>query len=513
MVASLVLALYLAQGAPEVKLATLEGLVTHAASKTPIRKAKVNLTGIGTTGGGSAETGDDGRFSLKDIKPGRYRLTAEKTGYETSAYGAKQPGETLGQIVRVDSGATLSSLDIALPKHGVIAGKVFDTDNEPLQKALVMALANVYNEGKRIRLPRGAVPVLTNDLGEYRVGQLPPGKYIICAIRFHWLQPNPDQKIPKPQVEDSMVTTCYPSAGNMDEAAAITIADGSEIPGIDMRMGKARTVSVEGRITGIPPGGGAVSILNLNAKTAGPMGNALNPRAFLMGGEGKFLFKNVPPGSYILHTLPTGLGNAPFVVKTPIDIGDQPIAGLEIPALIPFEIKAKIEAEPGPELKLGSIRVVLTAVDGITSALPMGTADADGNLALANLVPGKHKVNLTGVPSTHYVKEVRVGDRLVPGDEAEITTPQTPLAIKLVAGKAEINGLARNEKGEPVPGARVCLVPRPRRPFVQKITVSDQNGVFKLANLAPGEYAVLALANLEPGAQSLDLTLLVPPPR
>ena len=365
---------------------------------------------------------------------------------------ARKPGEGLGQVLRVDPGAALTSLDIALPKHGVIAGKILDADNEPVARALVMALANIYYQsGRRARIPRGAIPVISNDLGEYRIGQLPPGRYIVCAIPANFYQPSPEAKESKPGSQEAAVATCFPNVPQMAEASQLDIKDSTEVTGIDIRLLKTRTVTVQGRITGVPAGGGSVTILNLNTKTAGPMGNAIHPRAYVLTAEGKFEFKNVPPGSYILHSLPTGLGNAPFVVKTNVEIGDQPVTDLQVPAVVPFEIKAKIHAEPGPELKIGSIRVILTPADEISSALAMGTANADGDLTLANLVPGRYRVNLAGLPSSHYVREIRAGDQVAPGDEVDIPTAATVLALSFALGRAEINGVAHNNKANPSP--------------------------------------------------------------
>lgn len=67
MFAPITLAFFLMQAPAEQKLATLEGVVTHAATQTPIRKAKVGLSAIGFEGGGTVETGDDGKFSFKDV--------------------------------------------------------------------------------------------------------------------------------------------------------------------------------------------------------------------------------------------------------------------------------------------------------------------------------------------------------------------------------------------------------------------------------------------------------------
>lgn len=490
-----------APAAQEVKPATVEGAVTHAATQTAIRKAKVTLTLIGgSEQAQSAETGDDGKYTLKDVKPGRYRLSAEKAGYQATAYGAKNPGEALGQTLRIDAGAALTGMNIPLPKQGVIAGKITDNDGEPVAKALVLAMNSMYANGKKVRLPAGTVPVMSNDLGEYRIGQLPPGKFIVCAVLEGSYQPQLNPKDVKTGVEEALSNTCFPSVPTLTEAQSIEIKDASEVPGIDIRLNRIKTVTFTGEIAGVPPGTSSVTYLSLVPKDMGPMGRAMGPRALLQGADGKFTFRNVPPGSYILQTLPTGLGNVPYVVKSSIEIGDQPLEKMTVQAAAPFEVKGHLTADPAPELKIGAIKIVAVPADDIVATFAMSSAADTGDFVLGNLVAGRYRIAFTGMPATHYVKEIKLGEKTLETDEAEISNAATPVAIALGLATADVSGVVQNDKGEPVPSVNVGLVPLPRKPFRMRMTRTDQNGAFKLPNVAPGEYAILSLDQLEPGA-------------
>jgi hypothetical protein len=68
----------------------------------------------------------------------------------------------------------------------------------------------------------------------------------------------------------------------------------------------------------------------------------------------------------------------------------------------------------------------------------------------------------------------------------------------------EISGVALNEKGDTVAGAHVALISEPRLPFRQRATRTDQNGAYRLANVPPGEYFLVALDSVEPGALEDD---------
>src|SRR5579871_2389213 len=76
-------------------LPSIEGQVIDAATGTPVRKATVVLTPETPPGPGfvgyHTSTGDSSKFAMKDLDPGRYRLTVSHTGYVNGEYGSRGP--------------------------------------------------------------------------------------------------------------------------------------------------------------------------------------------------------------------------------------------------------------------------------------------------------------------------------------------------------------------------------------------------------------------------------------
>jgi len=74
------------------------------------------------------------------------------------------------------------------------------------------------------------------------------------------------------------------------------------------------------------------------------------------------------------------------------------------------------------------------------------------------------------------------------------------VTVELALTKLEIGGLARDAKGDGVAGALIGLIPEPRRAYRSKVTSSDKAGQFRFPNVAPGEYLLVSVEGMEPGA-------------
>jgi uncharacterized surface anchored protein len=133
-----------------------------------------------------------------------------------------------------------------------------------------------------------------------------------------------------------------------------------------------------------------------------------------------------------------------------------------------------------------------------------GTADGEGNVTFENLVPGRYRLMIGNAALTHYVREIRLGSQLVTGDEVDLTSPQDTLSVSLALGKSKVRGLVKDAQGEPFAGAAVVLIPAPRRPFRSKLVQTDQDGMFGIAWVPPGDYYLGAFDRIENGALEDD---------
>ena len=163
---------------------SIVGMVVKLAGSEPLTKARVHLQSMeDRTRSISTVTNAGGRFELKGIDAGRYRLTVSRVGFVTQEYGQKK-SDGPGAVLSLRPSQELKDLHFRLIPSSVIAGRILDEDGEPLPSVNVTAAREVYSDGKRA-LAMGAT-VETNDLGEYRLFGLSPGRYFVSAVYPRW---------------------------------------------------------------------------------------------------------------------------------------------------------------------------------------------------------------------------------------------------------------------------------------------------------------------------------------
>lgn len=489
------------------KKPALEGVVLQEGGGQPVTKPTLTLVRVDKPSFNppKIEGQADGTFRFPDLEAGTYSVIAEKAGFASRAYGGKNDGSLQGIPIRLLEGET-RKIEIRLVKHGLIAGRVLDPDSEPIQNAVVMAMKKTYVRGTAIWLPSGT-PVQSNDLGEFRLTGLAASKYLVCAIPMSNLNPAaaaPSTPASKAGEKPSaIVTTCYPNIPDRSQAMAIELKDGMEMPNMDIHMARRTVASVKGQIIGLPPNAPQMIPLSLTPKGLGPGSLIWGNRAFPTATEGKFEFKNVTPGQYYLQTIPLTLGAATFGLKQSIDVGEDPIEGLQVPSLTPFDVKGKFVAAEGELPPLAGARLILTTVDEIFNSVPMANISEKPEFTLTAVFPDRYYINATGLPEGVYIKHVKCADRVSDERQVEIISASEPMEIVLGLDGGAISGGVADAKSEPVRGAWVALIHDSRKVY-RRTARADEKGQFTMKGVVPGDYRIFAVESLDPGAVDDD---------
>jgi hypothetical protein len=164
--------------------------------------------------------------------------------------------------------------------------------------------------------------------------------------------------------------------------------------------------------------------------------------------------------------------------------------------------------EPLPSgLDLKRLTVMLRALDGPANVNIFTTArlNDDGTFTLPNVVAGRYRIAIAGLPPDSYFISARAEGREVLDVGYSVSGEQRPLELRIggPGSVGVVEGAVVNARGEPVPSSTVVLVPagdRRTNPSAFRSTSSDQQGNFSIRSVLAGEYKILAWEEIEPGA-------------
>ena len=484
-------------------LSHIEGVITSAAGE-PLSGARIILRRDGSVNR-EAEygtvTGTNGKFAFRDIVAGRYRLTATMPGYVRREYGQRRPNGpstildlTVPQLVR--------DLKLSLIPGSTIAGRVYDQDGRPVQRATIQALVPRYVKGIRT-LILGAT-AQTDDLGDYRMYWINPGQYFLLATPS---RPASDDAIPAAieqfdGSEEIYPPVFYPNAIDETGARPLRLDPGAELRGVDFILTRVRAVRVGGRVVD-----SATRALVPGANVSIRMGQAgiasasitLSTRSDL---QGNFELRRVVPGTYTLHAINALPASQSAMVRREIQVGDKDIAGLEIALQPPLFLNGRVTIEGTPDkLPERRMSVALTPMDGIGGY--GASVQPDGTFVINAVEPNVYRIEVSGLPGTFYVRSARLGrnDVLQNGMDLREGVAES-LDLSIATGAGTVEGAVIDEQQKPVPGAQVVLVPaiQNRSRFdLFRTTTTDQAGRFTIQGAVPGDYKLFAWEDLEPG--------------
>jgi hypothetical protein len=535
-------------GAPTIDSlsASIYGRVTVTETGGPLRRAEVramNDRGISRL----ATTDAEGRYELRDLPTGEYRLVFSKSGFVTLGFGQTRPAEAFRQIELAEGQRV--SVDMSLPRAGAIAGRILDESGEPVADVRVQAMRSRIADGQRRLQPAGVIDT-TDDRGAYRVFGLEPGDYYVVAmIRTPTPEDARMSAVTGPLRGDikATVPVFFPGTPSIEQAQAVTLGLG-EIRA-DIFLSPLRTARVGGVVldsAGTPAADALVELrsdmlnLGFSAAYAGPPPLAVSAHT---EPDGSFDIPNVPPGSYSLFVrvqnqrlrgamdalsqavlarsasqekarlqLQAIAADVGEIASMPLVVGSGDITGLTLVSARAGTLTATFDADAGITRSLP--RAELQAVGAANhGALMNDTTTLNGvrQFRLAGLA-GPTRFRVTGLPDDWMVKAIMVDGTDVTDVPINIRGGNVDARVILTDRVTEVSGIVPPRAA--APGDRssaqrssryVVLFPAdstkwsyPSR-FV-KATRTDARGSFRVTGLPGNErYLAVAVDYLEEG--------------
>jgi hypothetical protein len=426
-----------------------------------------------------------GRFEFSDVSPGRYRLEAYRNGYVRQMYGQRGGGP--GVVLTVEPGKELERIEFRLERSAVIAGRIFDEEQEPAEGVTVRALRVVFapGGGETLVTVRSA---RSNDLGEYRLPGLPPGYYYVLAGDSGGFGVSTGSTY-------SHAATYYPGVDSRAEARRVQAVAGQETRGIDLGVSLRPTFTIRGIVVDRAPSPGKRRIAVGFARATGTA--TMSARE----DDGSFLLRGILPGEYTLLATVSAEGAPPRrgyrkVQVTNADLG----VVIEIGQLAEIRGQARIDGEfswagLGVRLRPESPHGVEVRAD----------FQPDGRFALREVPDGDYQFEISGREEQVYLKQARCEgqDFLARSFTVASGLTANDCALLLARDVAEVKGGVQHND-QPVAGAVVVLLPQdPARRKLARRTASvqtDARGQFHLRGVIPGEYFAFAVMPLEDAA-------------
>jgi 5-hydroxyisourate hydrolase-like protein (transthyretin family) len=159
--------------------AILRGHVFAADSGQPLRKVQVRIFANEIREQRMTTTDANGAYEFKELRAGRYTITASKGSYVGISYGQQRPSDAPKPIEILDR-QIVERVDLALPRGAIVTGRVVDEFGEPASEIQIAMQRYQFMQGQRRLMPVGRTAT-TNDIGEFRLFGIPPGQYYLSA--------------------------------------------------------------------------------------------------------------------------------------------------------------------------------------------------------------------------------------------------------------------------------------------------------------------------------------------
>jgi len=523
-----------------------------------VRRARVRIRAAGLPDR-MLLSDDDGRFLFSDLPAGTYAITADKPGWITGYYGSAEPWKAPGTPVALGEGERRTDLEIRLAPGAAMSGRLVDEFGQPQAGARVIAFQRQRHAGRDTFTPRMvlgySVTQLTDDRGEFRLFQLPPGDYLVGAHVLAAVTTAPSMTTPAqvrwaeqvrragvagagapPARGTSMsyVPQYHPGVVDPARATVVTLGVGEQRHDMEFTLRFVPSVTVGGTLT-LPDGRAAAGVPVHLLRPDGPivvstiLTSGLQ-RTARTGADGGFTILSVTPGEYTLIARgvgPTSAGRGraagPGGQPSPmlwadqqVSVGTEDVDGLDIRLQPGLTVSGRVvfagsALDPPDDLEDISVGVLPEDRGGVSVRVPPVAANADGTFEVRGLAPGRYILTATapgvGRPgqATWLAHRADVDGRNALELPFEVQPGRAPddLIVEFTDRPAEVSGQVTDARGRPVQGLTMVLFPADPANWAvsadersRRTAPLDDNGRYRIGLLPAGDYFLAALAEI-----------------
>jgi hypothetical protein len=380
-----------------------------------------------------------------------------------------------------------------------LSGRVVDSDGNPVPRVRV----EIYGAHRR----GSGVITITDDKGRFFSEYLQPGPYQLRArpvLAGTWLQQrlkivSPLPEKPPEEKQWAWVTTYFPNAINIEGADTITVREGDDLSGYEIRLRSAPVYRLRGVVSdaaGKPVGGAEVSL-------GSRVGWGVAEAHVIAGDEGRFEFPSVTSGRWHISAA-LGRKAAPeWRGSGEVTMPDHDMEDVSVSIAPPFTLQVVVDGLPRRDGAPRQVVVLLESAEGSGGA---GVIKPDGSLHVEDVYPGNYRVGeLRDIPG-YYLDSILLGAEDATGKDVYIGSNLAPLRLIFKSPSARAQGSVENGAG-----VRAILVEADQEHQITgqsiRSAICDKDGSFNIEGLRPGSYYAFASRTWDGSSGILTETL------
>ena len=484
-----------ARPAPQTGTGVIRGRVTAADTALPIPNVRLSLTM--SAGGSNAAVGSvdptlsdsEGRFQFVNLPAGRYTVVAAKAGYLNSRFGARTYFDRPVNVVVVEG--AIDDINMRLVKSAAISGRILDDLGDPAVGASVSVSRRERIDGReRLSIVKGTQ---TDDLGEYRIGGLPAGSFLVSVgggggTATRWTR------------------TFFPGPVMLSRAQAISVGAGEDAGGRDFSVSPvgsgSRSVTLSGVVIGADGGVARGTLIHATVEDVAGTGSASSGR---ISPSGEFSFKQDEPGGHLL----IARGATGDVAALRVFVADSDVTGLRLVLAKGGRMSGRVVFEGTTPPLASDVELEAWSADfdsslapsmpGSASPIRPVKANRDGTFELLNLFAAR-ELRVRSAPPGWIVKSMTVEGRSIADTPIDFDGGRELAGVQVLMTDraAQLTGAVTDGERRAIKEYSVVVFAddpsRARRPSrVAQWVRPDQNGRFLVDGLAPGAYLIAAV--------------------